>query len=407
VSVDEAPATTIGYGGGVELGPRTATEPGDGGAVERLEFRPRAFFEIGRRNLFGKNRSVSLFTRVSLRSEDDPVPTDGSGESDGSRFGFSEYRVLGTFREPRVFQTLADAYLTGTAEQQIRPSFKFARRAFSAEIARAMTRTTGLSGNYQIQRTELFDEGFNPEEARLVDRLFPEVRLSSFSVSAVRDTRNDQLSPTAGRYASVNAQLAARRIGSEVGFVRSFLTAQLFHQVPGRSRIVVAASARLGLASGFPREVTRRDENGQPVLGPDGEPIIDVIEDLPASERFFAGGDTTVRGFALDQLGTEATIDQAGFPLGGNALAIFNVELRMPVVGGLGLVGFFDVGNVYTRTAHLDLRDMRGALGVGVRDASPVGPLRVDLGFKTDRREIAGGRRENLTALHISLGQAF
>jgi outer membrane translocation and assembly module TamA len=42
-----------------------------------------------------------------------------------------------------------------------------------------------------------------------------------------------------------------------------------------------------------------------------------------------------------------------------------------------------------------------------VRYASPVGPLRVDLGFKTDRREITGGRRENLTALHISLGQAF
>jgi outer membrane translocation and assembly module TamA len=205
----------------------------------------------------------------------------------------------------------------------------------------------------------------------------------------------------------VNAQLAARRIGSEVGFIRSFLTAQVFQQVPGRTRIVVAASARVGLASGFPREVTRRDENGVPVVGPDGEPVLDVIEDLPASERFFAGGDTTVRGFALDQLGTEATIDQAGFPLGGNALAIFNIEMRVPVVGGLGLVGFFDVGNVFARTASIDLTEMRGALGVGVRYASPVGPLRVDLGFKTDRREITGGRREKLTALHISLGQAF
>jgi outer membrane translocation and assembly module TamA len=407
VTLEEAPATTIGYGGGVEVSPRTGTEPGDGGAVERLEFRPRAFFEIGRRNLFGKNRSISLFTRVSLRSDEGPEPEAGGEADGGSRFGFSEYRVLGTFREPRVFQTLADAYLTGTAEQQIRPSFKFARRAFSAEVARAVTRTTGVSGNYQIQRTELFDEEFNQDEARLVDRLFPQVRLSSFSVSAVRDTRDDQVSPTTGRYASVNAQLAARRIGSEVGFIRSFLTAQVFQQVPGRTRIVVAASARVGLASGFPREVTRRDENGVPVVGPDGEPVLDVIEDLPASERFFAGGDTTVRGFALDQLGTEATIDQAGFPLGGNALAIFNIEMRVPVVGGLGLVGFFDVGNVFARTASIDLTEMRGALGVGVRYASPVGPLRVDLGFKTDRREITGGRREKLTALHISLGQAF
>ena len=41
--------------------------------------------------------------------------------------------------------------------------------------------------------------------------------------------------------------------------------------------------------------------------GPDGSPVIEVALDLPASERFFAGGDTTVRGFALDQLGTPAT----------------------------------------------------------------------------------------------------
>jgi outer membrane protein assembly factor BamA len=400
VSLEEAPATTIGYGGGVEVGPRTRTAPDDGGAVERLEFRPRAFFEIGRRNLFGKNRSISLFTRVSLGSDDELAAADGAPARGGSRFGLGEYRVLGTFREPRVFQTLADAFLTGTAEQQIRPSFKFTRRAFSAEVARAVTRTTGISGNYQIQRTVLFDERFSDDDARLIDRLFPKVRLSSFSVSAVRDTRDDQLNPTSGHYTSMNAQLAARRIGSQVGFLRSFMTAQLFRQMPGRSRIVVATSARLGLASGFPREET--------VIDPDGQTRVEVVEDLPLSERFFAGGDTTVRGFALDQLGTAATIDQAtGFPLGGNALAIFNMELRMPVVGGLGLVGFVDVGNVFRRTKNLDLGEMRGALGVGVRYASPVGPLRVDLGFKTDRREIAAGRRENLTALHISLGQAF
>jgi outer membrane protein assembly complex protein YaeT len=407
VAVEEAPATTIGYGGGVEAGPRTGREQTDGGAVERPEFRPRAFFEIGRRNLFGKNRSISLSTRVSLRSEDEPVPVDGEAVAGGSRFGFSEYRVLGTFREPRVFQTLADAFLTGTAERQIRPSFKFARRAFSAEVARAVTRTVGLSGNYQIQRTELFDERFNIDETRLIDRLFPQVRLSSFSMSAVRDTRDDQLSPTLGHYASVNTQLAARRIGSEVGFVRSFLTAQFFRQLPGPSRIVLATSARFGLAAGFPREVARADENGRPVTDADGQAIVDVVEDLPASERFFAGGDTTVRGFALDQLGTPATIDQDGFPIGGNAMSIFNAELRVPVFRSFGLVGFFDVGNVFARTADIDFGEMRSALGFGFRYASPVGPLRVDLGFKTDRREIVGGRRENLTALHISLGQAF
>jgi outer membrane protein insertion porin family len=274
-------------------------------------------------------------------------------------------------------------------------------------VARAVTPTVGLSGNYQIQRTELFDEFFNIDEARLIDRLFPQVRLSSFSISTVRDTRDDQLNPTGGQYASVNAQVAARRIGSEVGFVRSFLTAQLFRQLPGWNGTVLAASARLGLASAFPREVIRRGADGEPVLGPDGQPVVDVVEDLPASERFFAGGDTTVRGFALDQLGTPATIDQNGFPIGGGALTILNAELRVPLFRGLGVVGFVDAGNVFARTGQIDLSELRGAVGMGVRYASPVGPIRVDIGFKTDRREIAAGRRENLSALHVSLGQAF
>ena len=73
----------------------------EGTSDETLEFAPRAFFEITRRNLFGKNRSVNLFARISLRSADEA--TD---------YGFTEYRVLGTFREPRVFNTAADAFLT-------------------------------------------------------------------------------------------------------------------------------------------------------------------------------------------------------------------------------------------------------------------------------------------------------
>ena len=71
VSVEESPVTTIGYGGGLEAGQRvTRTEP-EGAAVSQLDFAPRAFFEIGRRNLFDKNRSINLFTRVSLRSIED------------------------------------------------------------------------------------------------------------------------------------------------------------------------------------------------------------------------------------------------------------------------------------------------------------------------------------------------
>lgn len=382
VAVEEAPVSTIGFGGGLEAGTRQT----ESASAEEVELAPRAFFEIGRRNLFGKNRSINLFTRVSVR-------TGGSG--------FNEYRVLGTFREPRVLNTTADAFLTGTVEQQRRTSFNFSRRAFSAEAARPVRRNLSVSGNYQIQRTELFDVNLNEEEKLLIDRLFPQIVLSSFSLSGIHSTRDDPVNPSDGVYFSANGQLAGRRIGSEVGFAKTYLTAQLFRTLPSAVAPVFAASARLGVAAGFPREVV--------VVDPAGQPAVSVVRDLPASERFFAGGDTTVRGFALDQLGTAETIDQTtGFPIGGNALVIFNAELRVPVRGGFGVVGFVDTGNVFAHTGDVDLTELRSAMGFGVRYRSPVGPIRVDIGFKLKRRNIPGSdRRETPSAFHISLGQAF
>ena len=102
----------------------------------------------------------------------------------------------------------------------------------------------------------------------------------------------------------LDADLAARAIGSEVGFAKVFTQGFIYRRLPGRRGVVFAAGARLGLADGFDRGVAQVDDNGNPVIGPDGEPVIEIVSDLPASERFFAGGDTTVRGYALDRLGT-------------------------------------------------------------------------------------------------------
>src|SRR5439155_21873018 len=102
-----------------------------------------------------------------------------------------------------------------------------------------------------------------------------------------------------------------------------------------------------------------------------------TVSELPARELYFAGGDTTVRCFALDRLGAPNTLDVNGFPIGGNALVIFNAELRAPVRGGLGVVGFLDAGNVFARTAEIDIAEIRTAVGFGVRYKSPIGPIRV------------------------------
>ena len=137
------------------------------------------------------------------------------------------------------------------------------------------------------------------------------------------------------------------------------------------------------------------------------EDQIIVVDDIPASERFYAGGDTTVRGFALDRLGTPDTIDRDGFPRGGHGVVILNAEARVPVRGGLGVVAFIDGGNVFRTVEAIDLGELRGAVGFGVRYRSPVGPIRVDLGIKLDRQTLPTGQMERRTALHISLGQAF
>jgi outer membrane protein insertion porin family len=372
VTIEEAPPTTIGYGGGVEVGRIVTTPPEGGVAQEKLDVAPRASFEIGRRNVFGKNRSINFFSSISFHSQ----------QSDSTL----EYRMIGTFREPHVFNTTADAFVNGTLEQQRRSSFSFARQSLSADIARHLTRAISVTGSYQLQRTSVFNEQLTPEDQLRIDQIFSQFRLSSFSGTIIRDTRNDAVDPSNGNYASANGQIAAVAIGSELGFARTFLTAQMFRTIPHTRRLVFAGSARLGMANGF---------------NPDGQ--------VPQSERFYAGGDTTIRGFALDRVGSlhvpareTDTLDENLLPKGGNGLVIFNAELRAPVSGGLGVVGFLDTGNVFSRVAGIDLGELRSAVGGGVRYKSPFGPIRFDLGFKVNRQP-----GEGLTAWFVSFGQAF
>ena len=392
VTVEEAPATTISYGGGVEL-TRRLREDVCGLAVERIELAPRGFFDIGRRNLGGKNRSVNLFMRVSVRPRD---AVDEPGK-DGTGLGFGEYRVVGTYREPAAVLWNADLTLTGAIEQGVRSSFNFTRKGVTAELGRRVTPTIRTSARYAFSTTRTFDERLDPEEQATIDRIFPEVRLSTVSGALVRDTRDDVAEPSRGAFFSGEASLASRALGGEVGFLKTYLQGYWFKRLPGPRAIIFATRASIGLADGFPREVPPTDDEGNPI---EGEPS--VIEDLPASERFFAGGDTTIRGFALDTVGTPKTISESGFPRGGNGVLIMNFELRVPVFGDFGAAVFSDSGNVWERVTDFDVSQLRGSVGFGVRYRSPIGPIRVDLGFKVDRQ--VGESRQ---VLHFSIGQAF
>ena len=386
VTLEEAPLTTVGYGGGFEVRRRVVPSAEDPTvASEKIEFAPRASFEVGRRNLFGTNRSVNMFSSASLHPRDTPGTTSAGAPVTGDGYLFPDYRVVGQFRQARFRGSNVDFRVIGTAEQQIRSSFDFSRRSVAADLSVRLPSSLSVSGGYQIQRTRVFNQTADVSQQADIDRLFPKVRLSSFLGSIARDTRNDPVEPSTGHFLSANGQFAARVIGSEVGFVKTFLTAQTFKAL-GARRIIFAASARLGAASGFAK-----------------------IDELPASERFFAGGDTTHRGFALARLGVrhsppreEDTIDAGGFPLGGNGLLLFNGELRMPVKGGVKVVSFADLGNVFKTASDVSFSELRPGLGVGFRYKSPVGPLRFDIGLKVPRRA-----DESRTAWSITFGEAF
>ena len=403
VQVEEAPPTSIAYGGGLEGGTRLRPTGPNGTAEEHFELAPRGSFEITRSNLWGKNRSIDLFTRASLKARDVVITDTGVRlvePGPGSGYGFNEYRVLATYREPKLFNTPADILLTGILDQAIRSSFNFQTREVRAEVGGHATRRTSVAGRYSFQHTKLFDQRFTPEEEPLIDRVFPQVRLSKFSNSVIRDTRDDLLDPSKGLFLALNSDVSARAIGSEVGFIKTFGQAFQYYRLPVRRRIILATAERIGLAHGFPRTVQTADEQGVTVT--------QTVQDLPASERFFAGGDTTVRGFSLDRLGTTETVDpQTGFPKGGNGEVVLNAELRIDAAKGFAAVTFLDAGNIFPNATDLSFTDLRPAAGFGVHYRSPVGPIRVELGFNLQPRELVPGVLERRTVLHISLGQAF
>jgi outer membrane translocation and assembly module TamA len=86
---------------------------------------------------------------------------------------------------------------------------------------------------------------------------------------------------------------------------------------------------------------------------------------------------------------------------------VLNSEVRITVAGPVQATGFVDAGNVFPKAGDLDFTDLRPTAGFGVMYRSPVGPIRVDLGFNLDPRELVPGVQERSRVLHILLGQPF
>ena len=396
ISVVEAPSTTVGVGGGVEMAKRTRTT--ETGEEDRVEFAPRGFMEITRRNLGGMNRSLSFFGRASLQAKNAP----GDPTLDGACCGFSEYKVSGTYQERYAFRSRTDILAGASSEQGVRQTFSFLKQVFNADLVRRLRPGVGISARYALEFNELFDERFDEDDQRDIDRLFPQVRLSIVSGGFAFDRRDDPASPTTGSLVTGTADFALRPLGSEIGYIKTFMQGIYFRPLNESRRVILGLRMEVGLA--------QLDENGNPIIGPDGQPVVETVADLPASQRFYAGGSTTVRGFAVDRLGVREILNEDGLSNGGNGMVIMNAELRVGLgnVFGRPLVGvaFADGGNVFQFASEVDFSRLRGAVGLGGRWDSPVGPLRLDVGRKTSLLVFNNGP-ESRWEWHFSLGHAF
>ena len=333
--------------------------------------------EVTRRNLFGSNRSVSVFTRASFR---------------GGRF-------ITTYRQPETFGRDLPLFVSGFAEEQQRTSFSYNRVGVGLQISKRLAPSENFFLRYRFDRTRLFDVLIDIDE---IDRRFRNVRIGAISAATVTDKRDDPLNPSNGQFRILDLEWSTRILGTEAPYLKGL--AQQFFYFPLPNDMVAAVGGRFGLAS------TLGEELDLPV---------------PIAERFFAGGATTLRGFALDQAGPKQKVilqDEDGNdvivdgqPIGGDALALINLELRFPIFRNLRGVFFSDNGNVARNLRTLGADGFRFNMGFGFRYDTPLGPLRVDYGFKLDRRIVRSIQcpdpfvpcKEPFGQWHVSLGHAF
>ncbi len=321
----------------------------------------RGIFSFSNRNLYGTARTIAL----QLRG------------------GIKEGRALLSYVDPHLLFHKVNSTLTGFAERGVRESFDFTRYGvrFQAE-KKLSTESIYLRSKQEPSKSLFFGYLFEDVDTTgtpsldPIDRQFLAIHISGPSASFVRDARDNPVDPLTGNFFSSDLQYASSYLGSGTDFLESF--SQFQYYLPVR-KSVVATSLRIGLAKGF------RETVG-----------------IPLSQRFFAGGGRTIRGFALD---TAGPLDENGEPLGGNVLFILNLEYRFPIHGNLGGVVFFDYGNVYDLLSNFDFSELRKTAGIGIRYKTPIGPLTVDWGYKLDRK--FEPIRESPSEFFISVGHAF
>lgn len=299
------------------------------------------------------------------------------------------------------------------------------RLTLTAETSRTISRKKRslLLFRYRFEDVRLF----NIESLLIKDLLIPDAKttISGFGASFVRDTRENcnikytildiiakgeagppcrysASDPTRGSYLTAEYNVSLPFLGANIGFHKFQASYQTFYTVKFLNNTTFAGRAILGLATVFAQG--QRFNNAQ-------FPDLDGI--LPISERFFAGGSNTLRGFDYESAGPRVVIVPTGtfinrdgnpifldpftVPFGGNGLAIVNLEARIPLTKSIRAVPFYDGGNVFRRAgdifnppdappndvARQNLRALwTNTVGLGFRIKTPVGgEFGIDYGY--------------------------
>ena len=385
VLVEEAKRYTIAYGGGFEVQRLASTTDPTGG---QLEAAPRGILEISKQNLTGRADSLTLKLRGSTIQ----------GRA------LLAYSAPNTFNNPKL-SLQATAY---AEKSQDINTFSQTRYEGNLQITQQITPRSSLLYRYAFRKVTVSNLNIPSDEIPLFNQ---PTLISQFSATWFRDTRDNPADASKGSFNSADVGIADTTIGSSASFARFFFQNSTY--TPIKRGWSFARSTRMGLLTPY------RDTVSLTFPAPTTPPLPTVI---PLPERFFAGGGTSLRGIALNQAGPRDS--STGFPVGGQAVMIFNQELRFPlkvpfVGSGLGGTLFYDGGNTYSRLTRLtfrwsppepvfktaypghpagrfnptqcvencsnELNYFSHTIGVGLRYATPVGPIRIDVGYALNR----------------------
>ncbi|MGA3347507.1 MAG: POTRA domain-containing protein [Candidatus Sulfotelmatobacter sp.] len=383
VKVHEAHRNEITYGFGFEVSHRGGNIPTGTVAVPGLPTIGLGNNQIApSQSTFASPLGSIEFTRRNMR---------GLGETASGSILLSrlDQRFLTSYLQPHFFgsgwSSLTGFSLERTTEN---PLFAASLGDLSFQMEKMISRKTNtrLQLRYDFNKTVL--------SHLLVPALvLPQdqnIHLSTLSSTLIRDSRDKPLDAHRGIFETLNLAITPGSLGSSASFAKLF--GQYAYYKPFHS-IVFANSIRLGLAKAF-----------------DGSFV-------PTSQLYFSGGGTSLRGFPIDEAGPQRLVpfcnvlkNQSGcvnvtVPVGGTQLFILNSEVRFPlrIMKNLGGVVFYDGGNVYSAINFPNfVNNYTNTIGIGLRYATPIGPIRIDLGHNLN--PVPG---INPTQYYITLGQAF